>query len=199
MRRFSTAPRASRPMPAVGAAPPPAATHGNAPSKRPAPSFAVESATNNPVLAPWSCKYFLYACNDPTADNYVSAFATLAANLAAEGTGVIAAPMPPATVRAGMCQYGGCNDTAASNYNPRVRARLLRPPPSPAPPLLLPPTLACLAPPPCAVDPPFPPPASYPLAALSPHPRSHCRRARTLPCISPRACALTVRSPPMRV
>ncbi|KOO32968.1 hypothetical protein Ctob_011543, partial [Chrysochromulina tobinii] len=77
------------------------------------------SATNNPVLAPWSCKYFLYACNDPTADNYVSAFATLAANLDPAGTGVIAAPMPNATVRAGMCQYGGCNDTAASNYNPR--------------------------------------------------------------------------------
>eukprot|EP00900_Chrysochromulina_parva_P005319 jgi/Chrpa1/14789/Chrysochromulina_OHIO_Genome00024581-RA len=48
------------------------------PTLRPAPSFAAASATNNPVLAPWSCKYFLYACNDPTADNYVSAFATLA-------------------------------------------------------------------------------------------------------------------------
>ena len=156
MPRFSTAPRVPADSPSLGAAPPPAATHGSAPSKRPAPSFAVASATNNPVLAPWSCKYFLYACNDPTADNYVSAFATLAANLAAEGTGVIAAPMPPATVRAGMCQYGGCNDTAASNYNPRVRARLLRPPPSPAPPLLLPPTLACLAPQ-RAVNPPFPP------------------------------------------
>ena len=80
------------------------------------------------MLAPWSCKYFLYACNDPTADNYVSAFATLAANLdPVFGKGVIAAPMPPATVRAGMCQYGGCNDTAASNYNPRVRACSVRP------------------------------------------------------------------------
>ena len=91
--------------------------------------------------APWSCQYFLYACNDPTADNYVSAFNTLAANLHPNGNGVIASPMPPATVRAGMCQYGGCNDTAATNYNSRVRAcairsRLLR-----AAMLLLPPCL----------------------------------------------------------
>ena len=150
MRRFSTAPRASRPMPAVGAAPPPAATHGSAPSKRPAPSFAVASATNNPVLAPWSCKYFLYACNDPTADNYVSAFATLAANLdPVFGTGVIAGPMPPATVRAGMCQYGGCNDTAASNYNPRVRA--------PAPSALISSCPASSPANPCLPRPPLPP------------------------------------------
>ena len=156
MPRFSTAPRIPADPPPSGSSPAPRrCSHGNDPPSAPPPSFAANTAIN-PVLAPWSCKYFLYACNDPTADNYVSAFATLAANLAAEGTGVIAAPMPPATVRAGMCQYGGCNDTAASNYNPRVRARLLRPPPSPAPPLLLPPTLACLAPQ-RAVNPPFPP------------------------------------------
>ncbi|KOO34142.1 hypothetical protein Ctob_008110, partial [Chrysochromulina tobinii] len=77
-------------------------------------------AKPNPVNAPWSCQYFLYACNDPTADNYVSAFNTLAANLHLNGNGVIASPMPPATVLAGMCQYGGCNDTAATNYNSRA-------------------------------------------------------------------------------
>ena len=160
----------SHPARSVGAAPSPAAAHGNAPTLRPAPSFA--GATNNPVLAPWSCKYFLYACNDPTADNYVSAFATLAANLyPVFGTGVIAAPMPPATVRAGMCQYGGCNDTAASNYNPRVRACSVRPHcqlprffsrlPLPA----SPPPLA-----PCA--PPF---ASPPLPSASPSALPSCR------------------------
>ena len=127
------------------------------------------------MLAPWSCKYFLYACNDPTADNYVSAFATLAANLdPVFGTGVIAAPMPNATVRAGMCQYGGCNDTAASNYNPRVRCA-----PAPSAPASFP-AYPCLPrPPPRAVRDPFRrappfPPLPCPLAALSPHPSSHC-------------------------
>jgi hypothetical protein len=154
-------------------APPPLLTE-TSPTLRPAPSFAVASATNNPVLAPWSCKYFLYACNDPTADNYISAFATLAANLdPVFGTGVIAGPMPPATVRAGMCQYGGCNDTAASNYNPRVRAcsvcphrqlpRFFSRLPLPGPPLLLPPPRAVRAP-----LSPCPPPYPLRLAPLPP-------------------------------
>ena len=163
MRRFSTAPRAF-----CGCSPAPRRYSRKCPHPPPAPSFA--GATNNPVLAPWSCKYLLYACNDPTADNYVSAFATLAANLDPAGTGVIAAPMPNATVRAGMCQYGGCNDTAASNYNPRVRAcsvcphrqlpRFFSRRPLPESPLLLPPRACPLI--------ALPPPSPLRLAPLPP-------------------------------
>ena len=147
--------------------------------------------------APWSCQYFLYACNDPTADNYVSAFNTLAANLHLNGNGVIASPMPPATVLAGMCQYGGCNDTAATNYNSRVRACAIRC-------RLLPcyfSRLACLAPPSAVAPlPPHPVPAvALPPSQFQPSEGSNPPTYRAIIPMRARARALTVRTPPMRV
>ena len=125
--------------------------------------------------APWSCQYFLYACNDPTADNYVSAFNTLAANLHLNGNGVIASPMPPATVLAGMCQYGGCNDTAATNYNSRVRCA-----PVPSVPV------CCHASSPASpASPPLPPLPPFPPIRFPPspchHPSFNRRKARIRP------------------
>ena len=46
--------------------------------------------------APWTCTYKIFGCTDPSFDNYVS-FAT--------------------DSLASMCQLGGCNDTAANNFN----------------------------------------------------------------------------------
>ena len=51
------------------------------------------------VAAPWRCLYAVYGCGDPEADNYISyAGKTLSY----------------------MCQYGGCNDTDASNFDSRA-------------------------------------------------------------------------------
>merc|ERR1719506_1420666 len=63
------------------------------------------------VAAPWVCQYYFYGCADETADNYVSA--------AAKGY-----PTKPAFPYfksvPSMCQYGGCNDTGASNFDTKA-------------------------------------------------------------------------------
>ena len=54
---------------------------------------------NLPYSAPWTCTYDVYGCSDINADNYLS---------------YVTQPTP------GMCQYGGCNDTDATNFNNNV-------------------------------------------------------------------------------
>ena len=49
------------------------------------------------------CTFTLYGCSDPTASNYLSAITT-------------------AGSMTSMCQYAGCNDTDATNYDTKVGA-----------------------------------------------------------------------------
>ena len=69
----------------------------------------VPCRTANPstgsIEAPWLCQFASYGCTDPTADNYRSWY-------------TISWPS--------MCQFAGCNDTDASNYDSVVRN--MRPP-----------------------------------------------------------------------
>ena len=85
------------------------------------------------MSVPQSCKYRLYACDDPNADNFVWAWHVVAGSVRvpvieprpdwfswnyatglfeAIGDNVLGAYIPSPS----MCQYGGCNDTLASNY-----------------------------------------------------------------------------------
>jgi hypothetical protein len=48
------------------------------------------------VHAPWTCQYAIYGCTDPAADNYAS---------------WVEQPL------AYLCQFGGCNDTDAANFD----------------------------------------------------------------------------------
>ena len=52
------------------------------------------------MSANWLCTYLTYGCVDPLATNYVSY------------SGVVSI--------GSMCQYGGCNDTDAKNYDSAV-------------------------------------------------------------------------------
>ena len=65
---------------------------------------------------PQSCKYTLHACSDPTADNYVSAWASYSNGLPSNNKAISTFEFAPA-----YCQYGGCNDTQALNYDSTVR------------------------------------------------------------------------------
>ena len=58
------------------------------------------AGTNSKVKKNSLCTYEIHGCTDSAADNYVS-YATVP--------------------YAGMCQYAGCNDTEAANFNPTVR------------------------------------------------------------------------------
>ena len=58
------------------------------------------------MSAPWLCKFDIYGCDDPAADNYRSVYFTL------YNDRFHAAPK--------MCQYGGCNDTLAMNYDSKA-------------------------------------------------------------------------------
>ena len=67
-----------------------------------------EAATNykaspggTSVGGPWMCKYTTYGCPDKTADNYASYV-----------SGEYALSY--------MCQFGGCNDTDASNFDSKA-------------------------------------------------------------------------------
>ena len=66
-----------------------------------ADNYQAQLASSSAVAAPWTCTFSAHGCADPGADNYHSAIAT--------GGGVAVA-----------CQYGGCNDTAATNFVPRA-------------------------------------------------------------------------------
>ena len=63
-----------------------------------ATKFGQAAPSNDLVGAPWLCKYEIYGCSDPKADNYASWV-----------TGSYAKKY--------ICQYGGCNDTLAENFN----------------------------------------------------------------------------------
>ena len=52
------------------------------------------------------CTYNVYGCSDPTATNYQAVVPTAAGNQWA--------------VNSDMCQYAGCNDTEAMNWNSQV-------------------------------------------------------------------------------
>ena len=67
------------------------------------------AGTNSKVKKNSLCTYEIHGCTDSAADNYVS-YATVP--------------------YAGMCQYAGCNDTEAANFNPTVRPSTFLPPPS---------------------------------------------------------------------
>ena len=58
------------------------------------------STSPTAIAAPWKCTYPYYGCTDPAADNYADYVTILVPS---------------------MCQYGGCNDTDAKNYNSVVR------------------------------------------------------------------------------
>ena len=62
--------------------------------------------TSKHVAAPWTCTFPAPHCTDPAAANYRSA-------------GTILLVDTPS-----LCQYAGCNDTMATNYDSRVRTRL---------------------------------------------------------------------------
>ena len=47
------------------------------------------------IAAPWTCTYAIYGCANPAADKYAS-YVTESKN--------------------SMCEYGGCNDTSATNF-----------------------------------------------------------------------------------
>ena len=77
----------------------------SAPSRAPSRVAAADNVLY--TSAPWLCTYSLYGCQDPAATNYRDP--AIYSN-----DGLIDAP--------GLCQYAGCNDTDASNYNSEVRA-----------------------------------------------------------------------------
>merc|ERR1719359_2078109 len=52
--------------------------------------------------APWVCTYDIYGCTDKTADNYASWVTD------------------PLFSLPYMCQFGGCNDTEAANYDTKA-------------------------------------------------------------------------------
>ena len=58
------------------------------------------------VALPAHCTYNVYGCTDPAAANYQSVVPTAAGNQWA--------------VNSDMCQYAGCNDTDAMNWNSQV-------------------------------------------------------------------------------
>ena len=58
---------------------------------------------------PQLCKYALYACNDSTASNYVASWASRSVTPSGALASII--------VTRSVCQYAGCNDTQAVNYN----------------------------------------------------------------------------------
>ena len=79
--------------------------------------------TQSHEIMPQSCKYAVRACNDPAADNFVSAWvqASITDWFPTDGAGnpgSISTYSPSAS----MCQYGGCNDTDATNYNSQACA-----------------------------------------------------------------------------
>ena len=92
------------------------------------------------VHAPWTCVLPVYACPDRQADNYhaalnraggASSSSTYNASAPAPAfsldeigaTATAAAPPPPiqATIVGdiSLCQYGGCPDSMATNFDPR--------------------------------------------------------------------------------
>ena len=58
------------------------------------------------MSANWLCTYLTYGCVDPLASNYLSY------------SGVVSIDT--------MCQYGGCNDTDAKNFDSAVRGSMIR-------------------------------------------------------------------------
>ena len=85
--------------------------------RRATPTVDIRLIRNSPCLtanpsagsieAPWLCQFAAYGCSDPAADNFRSWH-------------TVSWPS--------LCQYAGCNDTDASNYDSVVRdAALTRP------------------------------------------------------------------------
>ena len=68
---------------------------------------AVAGASTPGISAPWLCTYELNGCGQPDADNYLS-YVTVSV--------------------LSTCQYGGCNDAEAKNFDLKVKAA---PPPLP--------------------------------------------------------------------
>ena len=67
----------------------------------------VPGASTPGISAPWLCTYEVNGCGQPDADNYLS-YVTVSV--------------------LSFCQYGGCNDAEAKNFDPKVKAA---PPPRP--------------------------------------------------------------------
>ena len=76
---------------------------------------------------PRLCRYPLYACNDPLADNYVSGWmkadeaGAYAPYTGPQLSGNIKGGLSQIVKRANTCVYHGCNDTLAINYESKVR------------------------------------------------------------------------------
>eukprot|EP00966_Prymnesium_polylepis_P133996 3097426-Prymnesium_polylepis.1 len=66
--------------------------------------FLFSEATYD-VAADWLCSYVTYGCLDPAATNYLSYVEVSLTS---------------------MCQYSGCNDTEAKNYDSTVRLAIRR-------------------------------------------------------------------------
>lgn len=98
------------------------------------------NAATRVVPAEWVCRYPIYGCTDPAADNLHpllrrpgamqdTAGLPPGASSSSNGTAVVptnAVPPPPAPVPVvrvisdeSLCQYGGCNDRSAINFNSR--------------------------------------------------------------------------------
>ena len=70
--------------------------------------FAVAGGSTPGISAPWLCTYAVTGCGQPDADNYLSHVTVSVLS---------------------TCQYGGCNDAEAKNFDPKVKLHpLLRPP-----------------------------------------------------------------------
>ena len=68
----------------------------------------VAGASTPGISAPWLCTYAVTGCGQPDADNYLS-YVTVSV--------------------LSTCQYGGCNDAEAKNFDPKVKLHPpLRPP-----------------------------------------------------------------------
>ena len=58
----------------------------------------------------------MIACSDPTADNYNSAWITAGSSASLDTSKALVSFTTSSTV----CQYAGCNETAATNYDSRA-------------------------------------------------------------------------------
>ena len=74
-----------------------------------ATNYQSTGITSKHVAAPWICTFSTPHCTDPAAANYRS-------------SGTILLVDTPS-----LCQYAGCNDTYATNYDSRVRTPLAGP------------------------------------------------------------------------
>ena len=61
---------------------------------------AVAGASTPGISAPWLCTYAVTGCGQPDADNYLSHVTVSVLS---------------------TCQYGGCNDAEAKNFDPKVK------------------------------------------------------------------------------